>query len=138
VTESHVLPAATAFEALARRFHEYEFGDPLDGLADLVHPEARMSFLRHGLGPLEGRAAIVAEVTQSREARFYRATVSGFEWIDEWTLLVTGRARYVWSESGGITDSRVWWVDEFLEGMLWRIDVFTSERSLDERLTVKQ
>ena len=127
-------PTNTRLEAVARRFHTYEFGDPLNELAGLVHPDARMSFLGDGLGPLEGRQEIVAELTQSREAKLYSATIERCEWIDQWTLLLTGRVRYVPSAGGGLTDATVWWVDEFLDGMLLRIDVFTSADAVKEWL----
>jgi hypothetical protein len=48
------------------------------------------------------------------------------EWLDMDTLLVSANARYAIAE-GGVSTSRIWWLDEFRDGLLCRVQAFKAE-----------
>ena len=56
----------------------------------------------------------------------YSGTVEIFEWLDESTVLVCGQARYV-TDAGGCAVSRVWWIDQIRDNLLWRVHAFTNQ-----------
>jgi hypothetical protein len=120
------LESRNALEAAACRFHEHQTQDPLSHLADLVHPEAEMTLLINHLQPLRGRQAITAALERGREADYHRAHIEHREWLDDAVLFLAGQARYAHPD-GGISNSRVWWLDEFRDGLLWRVNAFMTE-----------
>ena len=113
-------------EAAARRFHEHQTQDPLSHLADLVHDDADMTLLINHLQPIHGREAIVAALERGREADYHRAHIERIEWLDDNVLFLSGQARYA-HQDGGIANSRIWWLDEFRDGRLWRVRAFMTE-----------
>ena len=113
-------------ERVARHFHEHQTHDPPTRLAALIHEDAEMTLLVNHLRPLRGRQAITIALERGREADYHSAQVERVEWLDDATLLLAGQARYA-AENGGISTSRVWWVDSFREGLLWRVGAFMSE-----------
>lgn len=127
-------------EAAARRFHEHQTQDPLSSLADLVHDDAEMTLLINHLEPLRGRQAIMAALERGREADYHRAHIERVEWLDDNVVFLSGQARYAGS-NGGISNSRVWWLDEFRDGLLWRAQAFMTEAearaAYEEQLTEK-
>jgi hypothetical protein len=120
------MPSKNAIEAAVRRFHEHQTQDPLSHLADLVHEEAQMTLLINHLEPLRGRQAIVAALERGREADYHRAHIERVEWLDDGVLFLSGQARYA-HRDGGISNSRVWWIDELRDGVLWRVRAFMTE-----------
>jgi hypothetical protein len=116
----------SAIEATARRFHERQLDDPPERIAALISGDAEMKLLVHHLRPLYGRRAIMAALAEGRESELYSAKVERCQPLDEDTLLVCGHARYA-LEQGGVAHSSVWWVDRFRDGLLWRVEAFTSE-----------
>jgi hypothetical protein len=113
-------------ETVARRFHEHQTQDPLSYLAELVHEDAEMTLLINHLQPLRGRQAIMAALERGREADYHRAHIERDEWLDGSVLFLSGQARYA-HQDGGISNSRVWWLDEFRDGLLWRVRAFMTE-----------
>jgi hypothetical protein len=113
-------------ETVARRFHEHQTQDPLSYLAELVHEDAEMTLLINHLQPLRGRQAIMAALERGREADYHRAHIERDEWLDDSVLFLSGQARYA-HQDGGISNSRVWWLDEFRDGLLWRVRAFMTE-----------
>jgi hypothetical protein len=59
---------------------------------------------------------------QERVLLLFRATISSLEWLDEVTVLASGYARY--PRDPGWAESAVWWLNEFRDGMLWRVRGF--------------
>jgi hypothetical protein len=116
----------SVLEAAARRFHEYQTQDPLTRLGDLVHDEADMTLVINHFQPLHGRQAIMVALERGREADYHRAHVERTEWLDDYVLFIAGQARYA-HQDGGIANSRVWWLDEFRDGRLWRVRAFLTE-----------
>jgi hypothetical protein len=113
-------------EAIARRFHERELEDPPERIAALIHEDAEMTLLANYLRPLHGRRTIMAALARGRDAEIYQASVERCEQLGDGVLLVTGQARYALDDNG-IGVSRVWWLDEFRDGLLWRVQAFRTE-----------
>ena len=126
LTESSTRLSSSALEQVSRRFHERQLVDP-ESIAALIHDSAEMILLSNHLQPLRGRQEIVTSLEEKdREHELYSGTVETFEWLDETTVLVCGQARYV-TDAGGCAVSRVWWVDQFRDNLLWRVHAFTNE-----------
>ncbi len=85
-----------------------------------------MALFANMLQPLRGRTTIIRTVARGRASEAYRASVHGFEWLGDRTLLVSGRVRYA-LDDGGFTEGKVWWVDEFRDGRLLRVHGFKRE-----------
>ena len=115
-------------QAIARRFHERQLEDRPERIAALIHEDAEMTLLANNLRPLQGRAAIMEGLARGREAEVYQAEVEHCEALDLGVLLVSGQARYALHDNG-IGVSRVWWLDEFRDGLLWRVRAFRTEAS---------
>jgi hypothetical protein len=111
---------------MLRAMHEHEGGAPLGDVADLIHPEAEMRLLVSFNRPLRGRDAVVEALERGRQAAIYRAQVERFEWLDDETVLTSARARYA-LEQGGFAEGRVFWLDEFRDGKIWRVRNFRQE-----------
>jgi hypothetical protein len=111
--------------AAARRFHERELEDPPDRIAALIHEDAEMTLFANHLRPLRGRRTIMAGLARGRDAEIYQAEVERCELLGDNVLLVTGQARYALDRGIGV--SRVWWLDEFRDGLLWRVQAFRTE-----------
>jgi hypothetical protein len=111
---------------MLRAMHEHEGGAPLGAVAELIHPEAEMRLLVSFNRPLRGRDAVVEALERGRQAAIYRAQVERFEWLDDQTVLTTARARYA-LEQGGFAEGRVFWLDEFRDGKIWRVRNFKQE-----------
>jgi hypothetical protein len=127
VAEPSTRLGSSALENVARRFHERQLEDAPESIAALIHDSAEMILLVNHLQPLRGRLEIVASLErQDRERELYSATVESFEWLDEATVLVCGQARYA-TEDGGWAVSRVWWLDQFRDDLLWRVRASTDE-----------
>jgi hypothetical protein len=125
------VPAKADFdglEATARRFHERQLEDPPDRIAALIHEDAEMTLLANYLRRLRGRRAIMAALARGRDAEIYQAEVEHCELLTPEIVLVRGQARYALDDDG-IGVSRVWWVDEFRDGLLWRVEAFRTERA---------
>lgn len=120
------MASRNVMETVARRFHEHQTQDPLSYLAELVHEDAEMTLLINHLQPLRGRQAIMAALERGREADYHRAHIERDEWLDDSVLFLSGQARYA-HQDGGISNSRVWWLDEFRDGLLWRVRAFMTE-----------
>jgi len=118
-------------EKAARRFHEHQTEDSPNSLGELVHPDAEMTLLIAHLEPLHGRDEIMLALARGREAEYHSAQVEEYEWLDDNTVLLSGQARYVHPE-GGIASSRVWWIDEFRAGLLWRVHAYLTEAAARE------
>jgi hypothetical protein len=113
-------------EATACRFHERQLEDKSHRIAALIHEDAEMVLLSNRLQPLRGRQRIMAALARGREAEIYHAEVERCELLDDDVLLVIGQARYALADNG-IGVSRVWWLDEFRDGLLWRVEAFRTE-----------
>jgi hypothetical protein len=115
-------------EATARRFHERQLEDRPYRIAALIHEDAEMTLLANYLRTLRGRRAIMAALARGRDAEIYQAEVEQCELLTPDILLVRGQARYALEDSG-VGVSRVWWLDEFREGLLWRVEAFRTEQA---------
>jgi SnoaL-like protein len=114
--------------ATARRFHERQLEDRADRIAALIHEDAEMTLLANYLRTTRGRRAIMAALARGREAEIYQAEVEQCELLSDDILLVRGQARYALDDSG-VGVSRVWWLDEFRDGLLWRVEAFRTEQA---------
>lgn len=112
-------------ESIARRFHERQLKAPLTSIATLIHEDAEMALVVSDLATLRGRAEILSRLSDVREAMVYSATVERCEGVGPDTLLLCGRARY--ATDRGVGDSAVFWIDEFRDGLLWRVRAYWSE-----------
>ena len=112
-------------ESISRRFHERQLQAPIETMAELIHEDAQMSLVVSDLEPLHGRDQVLARLSRAREAMIYSATVDRCELLDDAALLLRGQARYAMDQ--GIGHSTVYWVDEFRDGLLWRVRAFWSE-----------
>lgn len=115
-------------EATARRFHERQLEDRADRVAALIHEDAEMTLLANYLRTMRGRRAIMAALARGRDAEIYQAEVEQCELLSDDILLVRGQARYALDDSG-VGVSRVWWLDEFRDGLLWRVEAFRTEQA---------
>ena len=115
-----------ALEQVARHFHEHEIHDPPDRIASLICEDAEMVLLVNHLRPLRGRQAILDALARGRAAEIYSAWIDRTQWLDDDTLLLSGNARYAPDETS-LSVSRVWWVDQFRDGCLWRVHAFLKE-----------
>ena len=106
--------------------HEHQLGAPLEVLEALMHEDAEMALFVNHLRWISGRANILAAVGSGRASDAYRAAVRWCEWLDEDTLLVSGRVRHA-LERGGFSEGSVWWLDEFRDGVVWRVQGFKHE-----------
>jgi hypothetical protein len=113
-------------ENMLRAMHEHQSGSPVEEIAATVHPDAEMRLLVSFNRLVRGRAAVVDALESGRPAAIFRARVERFEWLDDRTVLTLARARYA-LEQGGFADSRVFWIDEFRDGLIWRIRNFRQE-----------
>ena len=113
-------------EGLARHFHERELEEAPERIGQLLHEDAEVRLLVNRLRPLRGRNAIIETLSRVREAWIYSARVETAQWLDERTLLLSANARYA-VEDGGISTSRIWWLDEFQDGLIRRIQAFNTE-----------
>ena len=107
--------------AVARDFHERQNLRSPRKLADLIHEDAEVSDIGRRL---HGRDEIVEVLEEERQAFVYMGNVDRYELLDESTLLVSGRARV--AVAGGYLDWRVFWLDVFRDGLLWRVSAFPS------------
>jgi hypothetical protein len=106
--------------------HEHSTDEPVEAIAELIHPDAEMRLLvSHGM-LLRGRDQVVKTLEHGRAAETFRAHVRDFEWLDDSTALTRARARYA-LPTGGMAEGRVFWLDELRDGMIWRVRVFKSE-----------
>jgi hypothetical protein len=115
-------------KATARRFHERQLEDRADRIAALIHEDAEMTLLANYLRTMRGRRAIMAALARGRDAEIYQAEVEQCELLSDDILLVRGQARYALDDSG-VGVSRVWWLDEFRDGLLWRVEAFRTEQA---------
>jgi hypothetical protein len=113
---------------IAHRFHERELEDPPDRIAALIHEDAEMTLFANYLRTLRGRRLIMAALARGRDAEIYQAEVEHCELVGPDILLVRGQARYALDDRG-IGVSRVWWLDEFRDGLLWRVEAFRTEQA---------
>jgi len=123
--EQTVIPSPSdqdAAEEMLRRLHENLAADPTM-IEPLIHPQAEMRLLVSYGRPLRGRAAIINALERGREAAMYRAEVTEIEWLDQHTALTSAHARYA-LEHGGFAEGKVYWLDEFRCGLIWRVQVF--------------
>jgi hypothetical protein len=121
-----VPPDLSILESVARRFHEHQLRAPLEELAELMHEDAVMALFVNHLRPVSGRSNILGAVGGGRASDAYRAAVRSCEWLDAETLLVSGWVRHA-LERGGFSGGTVWWLDEFRDRVLWRVQGFKRE-----------
>jgi hypothetical protein len=112
---------------MLRTFHERIVDEPGE-LAPLIHPDGEMRLLVTYGRPVHGRAAILDALAEARQADIYHAEITGFEWLDDRTVLTSATARYA-IERGGFAAGRVSWLDEFRDGLIWRVTAYRNERA---------
>jgi len=117
-------PDRSAKDLLERFVAAYERDDD-EALKAVIHPKARWHPVTGGGELLRGRDAILAAV-RSWRSQTYRPTIHRLEALGKNTVLVGGRLR---SElpGGGFADSPVVWIDEIRDGMIWRVQAYSSE-----------
>jgi hypothetical protein len=96
------------------------------GIRAAIHPDAQMRLLVSFGKPLRGRRAVVDALERGRPAVVFRARIVRFDWLDEVTALSFGEARYV-LEEGDVVESDVCWLSEFRDGLIFRVEAFTTE-----------
>ena len=106
--------------------HEHEGSASVEEIAPFIHPECKMRLLVSFGKLLRGREAVLAALGGGRQAAIFRGRVERFEWLDETTVLSFARARYA-LESGGFAEGRVVWLDQFRDGLIWRVQAFKQE-----------
>jgi ketosteroid isomerase-like protein len=112
---------------MLRAMHEHVRGaEPVERLAELIHPDAEMRLLVSFGAVLHGREAVFDALERGREATVYQARVHAFEWLDDQTVLSFARARYA-LQGGGHAESNVCWLDQLRDGLIWRVQAFTNE-----------
>lgn len=60
----------------------------------------------------------------------YSLTVRRFERLDDHTVLTFGRGRYA-LEGGGFAEGRLYWLDDFRDGLIYRALVFMQRPEQD-------
>lgn len=118
--------AANAMETLACRFHESDHDTDPTRIVQWIHEDSQMTLVRTHFRRIDGLQGIMDALYRERESVFYNAHVDRLEWLDEWTLLLRGYVRYA-VEDKGFTQSTIWWLDEFRDGLLWRVRTFKNE-----------
>ena len=94
------------------------------GWEELLHADAEFSLLAFEGRTIRGRNAIARALNASL-ALWYRPRVVSTELLDQRTVLVEGVARF--PKGRGIAESRAYWLEEVLDGLVWRVRGFTSE-----------
>jgi len=117
--------------ALARLFHESDETADRDRLAGLIHEDAEMTLVMTHFRPVKGRPAIMEALYEERESALYGASVEWYEWLDDETLFLRGHVRYA-AVGRGVAQATIWWIDEFRDGLLWRVQAFRSEAAARE------
>ena len=97
-------------------------------IRDLIHPQAEMRLFVSFRKPLKGRAAVVDALEHGKPAVVFRAGDLRFEWLDDATALGFGHARYS-LEQGDIVERDVCWLNEFRDGLVWRVEAFDTEHA---------
>jgi hypothetical protein len=117
-------------EKMLRALHEHRQGRlRADDLSPMIHPDAEMRLMIAFGALLRGRETIVRALRSARrDTTVYYATIRRFEWLDDRTVLTFGRGRYA-LEGGGYAESRLYWLDEFEDGLIRRAHVFMREDS---------
>ena len=95
-------------------------------IRDLIHPQAEMRLFVSFGRLLRGRAAVVEALERGRAAVLFRTTVDRIAWLDDLTTLTFGHACYA-LENGDSAEGDVCWLGEFRDGMVWRVNAFTTE-----------
>ncbi|HEY7018524.1 MAG TPA: hypothetical protein VH816_07905 [Gaiellaceae bacterium] len=113
---------------MACGFHESDDSADPDRLAEWIHEDAEMSLAMTHFELVRGKRAIMDALYRERESVIYSARVERHEWLDETTLLVRGQVRYAVAERG-VTQATIWWIDEFRDGLLWRVRAFKEENA---------
>lgn len=112
-----------AAQLVAAAMAAYEQGD-LDGLAELVHPEAELQMLLLGDDPARGPDGL-RDALRPRGDVVHRPTVTHIESISDDAAIMAGRIQYT-DTRGGLTDREAVWLTVLREGRLWRTRVFAS------------
>ena len=115
-------------EAMLRCLHEHNRSDGPERTASLIHPDAVMNLLVSHGETLRGPTAVLAALSRGREAEVFLARVDRFEWLDRDTSLTFGQARYAIQKSG-IAQGKVVWLDQFRDGLIWRVRFFKTEKA---------
>ena len=115
-------------EAIARYFHQSEDDADRKRLSESIHENAEMALVMTHFRTIRGRDAIIEALYRRRESLLYSARVERSDWLDDHTLFVRGQVRYA-AEDTGIIQSTMYWVDEFRDGLLWRVQAFQDEAS---------
>jgi hypothetical protein len=123
---SFEVPENSRGETVIRAVHEHWIEEPIELIAEYIHPEAEMRLLVSYGALVCGRAEVARVMHEGREASTWRARVDRIEWLDAETALTSGYARYP-LQGGGFGDGAVFWIDELRDDMLWRVRVFRSE-----------
>jgi hypothetical protein len=136
--ESHVSQSSTATpdkarkEEMLRVLYEHAMhvmgGQPAASVRELIHPDAEMRLFVSFRKPIHGRAAVVRALEAGLGAVVFRGNVSRIEWLDDDTSLTCGHARYA-LEQGGSTEGNAYWLGEFRDGLIWRVDAFETEQA---------
>ena len=92
---------------------------------DVIHPQAEMCLVVSFRKPLRGRAAVIEALERGRAAVAFRVGDIDFQWLDETAVLASGHARYS-LEQGDIVERDVCWLNEFRDGLIWRVEAFES------------
>jgi hypothetical protein len=106
--------------------HEHTTEDGVGDLSALIHEDAEMRLLVSHGQLIKGRDAVLEALARGWEAETFHARVERFEWLDGATSLTLARARYA-LEGGGLTEGKVYWLDELRDGKIWRVRVFKTE-----------
>jgi ketosteroid isomerase-like protein len=112
-----------AGQVVAAAMAAFERGD-LDGLADLVHPQAEIQMLLLGedvaRGPQELREAL-----EPRGSVVHHPTMTHVEAVSDDAAIMVGRIQYT-DARGGLTDREAAWLTVLRDGRVWRTWVFAS------------
>jgi ribosomal protein S11 len=123
-------PDKVRAEEMLRALYEHAMqvmgGQPASSVRELIHPHAEMRLFVSFRKPVHGRAAVVRALETGLGATVFRATVLRIEWLDDVTSLTHGHARYA-LERGGTAEGDAYWLGEFRDGLIWRVQAFESE-----------
>lgn len=129
------LDRATAEEMLrALLAHvRHVLGESSADVRNLIHPNAEMRLLVGYRRLLIGRGAAIDALERGRAAVVFKTSDIRFEWVDETTVLAFARARYS-LEDGTIVERDVCWLNEFRDGLVWRVQAFDNEDAARQAL----
>jgi ketosteroid isomerase-like protein len=101
----------------------YERGD-LNGLAELVHPDADVEMVFLGGGAAHGRDELRGTLEQA-QAGVHRPSITSIDALADDAAVMVGRVQHV-DERGALSDRKAMWLAVLRDELIWRVRLVAS------------